>query len=676
MAPATEGQTTQAFRTRSGVTGAVKTGVATAVKVRAAATYQLAVAIDAGSAAFGALVSEFTKKPTQENQTMREIQALHALKQSNSLDAHFRGWEERRRGLRRAKAETETMEALRKQQLTGAGGEGVTPIQELREHDRRAIARDLGERNPSVRLAEDSPHLAEGGITVPGDLHPIQQPTRRNIEEQEEANHDQTGRDAIVTLSGRFSDDIEQDGGRGGEEATTALPPNWVLSEDEINDAKIRVQYDPGNFHFAIAGQAGSGKSSLINAFLNLSVGDPGAATVGVTETTKHICRFEDRGTALPRPWTVWYDIPGAGTLRVPHEQYFKHQALYIFDVIILTVGDRFEKSDCQIIEDCEQFRIPYIIVRSKSDMHIDNMVKDKLEAFDGKSDKEMSGLREECRDEYRELSRKTVINELRKAGLAPREVLCVSKAALRKTYSSTLTNGTINPDDLLDEIELVNQLMFAAKNRRHPHENPADLIEVSRHHTPGRIMNLVTVIGDPIDVGLQQTQEPQTLLEWRRVLRLPVLPQKPTVNDISRELDTNDTPITSMLAMDPEIRSRTVVVLTFHPGTEIPDHIKIFGETLRVIMYEDKPRTTRNPAGEGRRRGDSQNGERRDYGRGGHGEPSRRTRQAERGGRGWTSRGGGQSERRGYGGRGGRGGRGGLGEGTRSGTPGHGRQD
>lgn len=73
----------------------------------------------------------------------------------------------------------------------------------------------------------------------------------------------------------------------------------------------------------------------------------------------------------------VWFDVPGAGTHRVSHRDYFIKQGLYVFDVIILEMGDRFEEIDAQILKNCARFKIPVFIVRSKADVHILNSMQE-----------------------------------------------------------------------------------------------------------------------------------------------------------------------------------------------------------------------------------------------------------------------------------------------------------
>jgi len=114
------------------------------------------------------------------------------------------------------------------------------------------------------------------------------------------------------------------------------IQPIVYPTQEEFDAAKVRVQYSAESLHFAICGPSGSGKSSLINALRGLKPGEPGAAPVGVIETTVKTTRYPDPRTVMPYPRFIWFDVPGAGTFNVPAWKYFNQQGLFIFDFIIL----------------------------------------------------------------------------------------------------------------------------------------------------------------------------------------------------------------------------------------------------------------------------------------------------------------------------------------------------
>ena len=103
-----------------------------------------------------------------------------------------------------------------------------------------------------------------------------------------------------------------------------AWQPVGMLSADDLESAKQRVNYRDGMYHFAVAEIAGSDKSSLINVCRGLRSGDNGAAATGVTGTLL-ITRFSNTDPANP---FVWYDITGADTQKVRDWKYFNEQGL------------------------------------------------------------------------------------------------------------------------------------------------------------------------------------------------------------------------------------------------------------------------------------------------------------------------------------------------------------
>lgn len=240
-------------------------------------------------------------------------------------------------------------------------------------------------------------------------------------------------------------------------------PIKWPTA-DEFHRGRELVQYNPSNVHFAIVGKSGSGKSSLINAFLNLRKGEPGAAATGVTETTATIGRYQDPGQQAPRPWTVWYDVPGAGTQNVSAWQYFINQGLFVFDVILIAIGDRFEETDVQLLRDCHRFKIPALIVRSKADMHIDNLIKED----GGWGESVKREIYQRCRDTFITESKQMVRDELVKAELDDQEVYLVSSYTLRQVYNRSLDGLEDGlPSNVIDEKTLIRDLMLRTVQRR-----------------------------------------------------------------------------------------------------------------------------------------------------------------------------------------------------------------
>ncbi|KAL4066451.1 interferon-inducible GTPase-domain-containing protein [Scleroderma yunnanense] len=251
------------------------------------------------------------------------------------------------------------------------------------------------------------------------------------------------------------------------EHLRNGIQPIVLPTAEEVAEAKARIQYEDGLFHFAVAGSAGSGKSTLINALRGLANNSDAAADVGVVETTSTIGRYPDLDPSHP---FVWYDIPGAGTLSQPDWLYFNNQGLFIFDCIIVLFDNRFTETDAAILTNCRRFRIPTYIVRSKADMHIDNMIKVDMCLEDSDSDDDFDDLgkmkyppsREDVRDKFIAATRATVEHNLKVANLPDQRVYVISNRTLLKTVKKRRLS-----EDIIDELDLMKDLLEEARLRR-----------------------------------------------------------------------------------------------------------------------------------------------------------------------------------------------------------------
>lgn len=120
----------------------------------------------------------------------------------------------------------------------------------------------------------------------------------------------------------------------------------------QLEATKERLQYKKDLFNFAVAGIAGSDKSSLVNAFRGLRNNSPGAVPTSIAETTAIITRYPEPS---PRSPFVWYDVPGEGTLSIPDWRYFIDQGLsrYVFDCIVVLFDNCFTETDVTILRNC-----------------------------------------------------------------------------------------------------------------------------------------------------------------------------------------------------------------------------------------------------------------------------------------------------------------------------------
>ncbi|KAH7881437.1 interferon-inducible GTPase-domain-containing protein, partial [Lentinula edodes] len=245
------------------------------------------------------------------------------------------------------------------------------------------------------------------------------------------------------------------------------LQPVHEPTRAEHEQTKNDRQYIEGRLHLAIAGMAGSGKSSLINAFRGVSKGTASAAATGVVETTRTIGRYEDPHP--DRSKFVWYDIPGAGTANVSHTNYFIKQGLYIFDAIIVLFDSRFVDADITILENCKKFNIPAFIVRSKSDEHIKAIADEMREELDEDESEDEDDIRSkdretrrtridaDAKEEYISVTRQNVRENLQRAGLDDEQRIYLIS---RRTLLRIVRGKQVAQTKLIDEYELIKDVM------------------------------------------------------------------------------------------------------------------------------------------------------------------------------------------------------------------------
>ncbi|THH20327.1 hypothetical protein EW146_g1007 [Bondarzewia mesenterica] len=286
---------------------------------------------------------------------------------------------------------------------------------------------------------------------------------RQAEEEKRKARVEQEAAQAAAAAADQRVKDQEAARLEAERKLREGIQPIIWPSLEEIVSVKTRLQYKEGFFHFAISGIAGSGKSSLINAFRGLRNNAPGASSTGIVETTTVISRYVDPDPANP---FVWYDVPGAGTLMIPDWEYFNAQGLYIFDCIIVLFDNRFTATDVAIIKNCARFNIPSYIVRSKSNQHILNVMMDM--GYDEEEDEEVRhAIAATARSKFILETRQSVERNLRDAKLPQQKVYIVSKDLLLMVISGK------KPKAPIDEIELVRDLLSQGSARRSVNNQP-----------------------------------------------------------------------------------------------------------------------------------------------------------------------------------------------------------
>ncbi|KAG2122231.1 interferon-inducible GTPase-domain-containing protein [Suillus clintonianus] len=313
------------------------------------------------------------------------------------------------------------------------------------------------------RAANEARFLAEAAAHAAGEeakqrAAEAEEERKRTAAIQEQARKDAQAAREQVKVANAAKEDAERKLKKG-------IQPVVTPTAEQVRTAKRKVDYREDLFHFAVAGVAGGGKSSLINAFRGLRKKDSGYAPTGVTETTLAMARYPD----AKHPY-AWYDIPGAGTLKIPDWQYFNAQGLYVFDCIIILFDNRFTVTDIAILTNCRRFKIPTYIVRSKADQHILNITKEmEYDSDDDEGGDQKKKLDKTARQQFIQQTRQSVKDNLADANMPDQRVYIVSNETMCKVVKEK------RPKDVIDELELLNDLIGESKIRRAQRDTEAE---------------------------------------------------------------------------------------------------------------------------------------------------------------------------------------------------------
>lgn len=153
----------------------------------------------------------------------------------------------------------------------------------------------------------------------------------------------------------------EQDLQRQREEARCNYPqPTWLENIE-------------GTMNIGVVGNAGVGKSLLINKLRRVRPQAHGWAPVGVCETTQEPTKYPFPG----QPQVCLWDLPGSGTAAVPSETYVQDMGLRYFDKVLICTAGRFTETEIKLREELERHEVPFFMVRTKVDIDIVNNKED-----------------------------------------------------------------------------------------------------------------------------------------------------------------------------------------------------------------------------------------------------------------------------------------------------------
>ncbi|KAM4541993.1 interferon-inducible GTPase 5-like isoform 2-T3 [Odontesthes bonariensis] len=177
--------------------------------------------------------------------------------------------------------------------------------------------------------------------------------------------------------------------------------------------------------NIGITGEAGSGKSSFVNAFRGIDDRHESAAPTGCVETTTDIKPYSHPNY----PNVILWDLPGIGTTKYPAEKYLKLTGFEKFDFFIIISDTRFRENDVKLAKEIQKMGKKFYFVRSK----IDNDLRaEERGQRDFDPERTLSQIRENC------------IQGLQKEGFESPQVFLVSNFDLH-LYDFSLLHETLD---------------------------------------------------------------------------------------------------------------------------------------------------------------------------------------------------------------------------------------
>ncbi|KAF0872829.1 TGTP2 protein, partial [Crocuta crocuta] len=143
-----------------------------------------------------------------------------------------------------------------------------------------------------------------------------------------------------------------------------------------INDALRDIDNAP--LSIAVTGEAGTGKSTFINALRGLGHEDELAASTGELETT-----LERTPYSHPKfPNVTLWDLPGMGTTTFQPRKYLEEMKFGEYDFFIIISATRFKLYDAQLATAIRKMKKNFYFVRTKVDSDLHSLKLSKPTTF------------------------------------------------------------------------------------------------------------------------------------------------------------------------------------------------------------------------------------------------------------------------------------------------------
>ncbi|XP_067903989.1 interferon-inducible GTPase 5-like isoform X2 [Heterodontus francisci] len=208
---------------------------------------------------------------------------------------------------------------------------------------------------------------------------------------------------------------LKSDFETGGVEKIKALIQKKI---NELDNTELNI---------AVTGEAGTGKSTFINAMRELKRGDVGAALSGTTESTMKLSGYKHPNL----PNVSFWDLPGIGTTKFPANKYLREMNLKRYDFFIITSGCRFTENDVKLAKEMKRLKKNFYFVRSKIDNDLDSMRKEGIKFNE---EEELRKIRNDC------------VSKLEKAGIPSPTVFLISSFDLN-LYDFNLLKKALEDD-------------------------------------------------------------------------------------------------------------------------------------------------------------------------------------------------------------------------------------
>ncbi|KAK0448583.1 interferon-inducible GTPase-domain-containing protein [Armillaria borealis] len=378
-----------------------------------------------------------------------------------------------------ARAEREKHEHAERLRREEEAAQREAQFTEQLERERQAQAESLRREQEAVQraaqlveqLERERQALAERIRVQEGEAEraaEIARQLEREMQQMEIARREQEAAQRAAEVANELQEQVrkKEEEAKKAIEEQKAMEVKWMKGirpvewpSEEKYEAIKRCFYQEGKFHLAITGISGTGKSSLINAFRGIWDDDEGAATTNIVESTSVVTPYPDPDPANP---FIWFDVPGSGTLACSDWTYFNDQGLFIFDAIIILFGDRFTATDIAILQNCERYNITTYIVRSKSDVHVENLAKKKRRRAGARSNP--ASILDEARKEYLSMTQESVRLNLMKNDppIKSQRLYAVS----RDTLTMVVRKEPLEDVLVLNESELLQDMLQDAYSR------------------------------------------------------------------------------------------------------------------------------------------------------------------------------------------------------------------